>query len=211
MSGGHAQVSTDNTNPLKIKKAELDCSWHLVSENLAEMASLFIDRIHPMQGEETRRECTKSEFSLCHSKRSQYRKALRRNCGNRFTRRSPLARFAAMLQANLKKYLPSGYAWGYASGKISKSFQDFQKLSPRQRLKVDPRQRRVSSQMPAASGKRKCQTQLCRFAGNSKDFRMILVSIILDFHTCCPFSPVHNCQSDISNTSISSNDGIPVL
>ncbi|KRY08325.1 hypothetical protein T12_4079 [Trichinella patagoniensis] len=24
----------------------------------------------------------------------------------------------AMLQANLKKYLPSGYAWGYASGKI---------------------------------------------------------------------------------------------
>ncbi|KRY11396.1 hypothetical protein T01_4104 [Trichinella spiralis] len=31
MSGGHAQVSTDNTNPLKIKKAELDCSWYLVS------------------------------------------------------------------------------------------------------------------------------------------------------------------------------------
>ncbi|KRY06244.1 hypothetical protein T01_10900 [Trichinella spiralis] len=28
-------------------------------------------------------------------------------------------KFFAMLQANLKKYLPSGYAWGYASGKIS--------------------------------------------------------------------------------------------
>ncbi|KRX37083.1 hypothetical protein T06_15180, partial [Trichinella sp. T6] len=55
-----AHVFTDNTNPLKIKKrVEFDCSWHLVScpkeeeENLAKMASLFIDRIHPMQREET--------------------------------------------------------------------------------------------------------------------------------------------------------------
>ncbi|KRY21504.1 hypothetical protein T12_10899 [Trichinella patagoniensis] len=73
-----AHVFTDITNPLKMKK---DCGnglfliRHLVSclkeeedENLAKMASLFIDRIHPMQGEETRRECTKSEFSPCHSK-----------------------------------------------------------------------------------------------------------------------------------------------
>ncbi|KRZ90842.1 hypothetical protein T08_6042 [Trichinella sp. T8] len=38
-----------------------------------------------------------------------------------------------------------GYAWGYASGKNSKIFQDFQNLSPRQRLKVDSRERRELS------------------------------------------------------------------
>ncbi|KRX51339.1 hypothetical protein T09_6123 [Trichinella sp. T9] len=55
---------------------------HLVScpkeeeeeENLAKMALLFIDRILPMQGEETRWECTKSEFSPCQSMSSQHRK-----------------------------------------------------------------------------------------------------------------------------------------
>ncbi|KRX69299.1 hypothetical protein T06_12864 [Trichinella sp. T6] len=42
---------------------------------------------------------------------------------------------------------------------------------------------------------RKCQPQLCRFAGNTKDLRIILVSIILVLNTCCLFSPDHDSQT----------------
>ncbi|KRX34398.1 hypothetical protein T05_13072 [Trichinella murrelli] len=76
-----AHVFTGNTNPLKKKsRIGLFLVRHLVScpkeeeENLAKMALLFIDRILPMQGEETRWECTKSEFSPCQSMSSQHRK-----------------------------------------------------------------------------------------------------------------------------------------
>ncbi|KRY44162.1 hypothetical protein T03_14756 [Trichinella britovi] len=81
-----AHVFTDNTNPKKTyqkkSRIKLFLVRHLVSclkeeeENLAKMALLFIDRILPMQGEETRRECTKSEFPTCHSMSSQHRKGL---------------------------------------------------------------------------------------------------------------------------------------
>ncbi|KRY07230.1 hypothetical protein T12_13651 [Trichinella patagoniensis] len=63
-----ARVFTDNTNPLKIKKEQ---NWTVPGK-----ASLFIDRIHPMQGEQT----TNALRAVNIAKASE-------ETGNRFTRR----------------------------------------------------------------------------------------------------------------------------
>ncbi|KRZ90103.1 hypothetical protein T08_2734 [Trichinella sp. T8] len=81
---------------------------------------------NPLQGE-TKWECTKCELSPCHQKGYLNNGIVEvpEETDCREVTVSPVS-------ANFKKYLPSGYAWGYASGKIfvnSKNFEIFKKIA----------------------------------------------------------------------------------
>ncbi|KRZ90843.1 hypothetical protein T08_9651 [Trichinella sp. T8] len=111
-----AHVFTDNTNPLKIKKEQnwtvLGILYHARKKKkkriwlkwykklMFSFISVTVHRHHPMQGEETKREYTKSEFPPCQS--------------------MPLKKLAIDLQGDITTVKIRGYAWGYASGKNSK-------------------------------------------------------------------------------------------